>query len=78
MGGTFWTDAEEELHCSDHADAIRQIVGHTAQREITTNPSGRIIDIDVGIYYFGGRAYLEIRDGEATAVDCRNDGRGEG
>ena len=78
VGGTFWTDAEEELHCSDHADAIRQIVGHTAQREITTNPSGRIIDIDVGIYYFGGRAYLEIRDGEATAVDCRNDGRGEG
>ena len=74
VGGTYWTDATEELHCSDHADAIRQIVGHTPQHEITAGPSGRIINIDVGIYYFGGRAYLEIRDGEVTPVDCRNRG----
>lgn len=76
VGGTYWTDATAELHCSDNADAIRQIVGHTPQREITTNPSGRIIDIDVGIFYFGGRAYLEIRDGELNPVDCRTGGHG--
>ena len=74
VGGTYWTDAGE-LSPSADADVIRQIVGHTRQGKITANSSGRIINVDVGIC-FGGRAYVEIRDGKVTPVDCGNTGHG--
>jgi hypothetical protein len=48
-----------------------------SSRLMSANPRGRTFDIDVGIYCFGGRAYLEIRDGKATPVDCRVGGHGE-
>jgi hypothetical protein len=66
VGGIFWEDARE-LFRSGGAGEIRQVFGHTPVRGMRISPSERRVDIDAGLHYWGGRAYLTLRGGKVTA-----------
>lgn len=66
VGGIFWEDASR-LFGSVNAGNIRQVFGHTPKKEIRISPSKDLVDIDVGIHCYDGRAYLTLRKGKATA-----------
>lgn len=70
VGGVFWEDASLMM-ASARAGVIRQVFGHTPRRRVEMSPSKGRVDIDVGIHYYGSRAYLVVRGGEPVAVTVR-------
>ncbi|MBI2316163.1 MAG: metallophosphoesterase, partial [Betaproteobacteria bacterium] len=69
VGGIFWEDASE-IRSSAQSGGLRQVFGHTVQKQIQVSKCASLVAIDIGMHRYGGRAYLALRQGKPFARDA--------